>query len=1592
MERNRSDDSTDAPAYRDFISDALFDSIKRELRSVDSVQGLTQLGRGGGVENSDSLLFVRDLYDACKAPLRAVLDQRVFDRKFIDDRVAACSQLNRSLKCPAVVGGDAATGTALSLTVIGQCDATGRVVVGPLHGGYCGAGGGDPVATIPQFLRGHHVTLFGPPDDAKLSINAMNAFHRKVEGEPQIVEELLAHSTLRVMWGADSEDSIAPLREKLVSAAQNLTDCIHQCISHRDPTAGREYRLAPSHLSLPIKRFAGLAIPCAFLFRGRNPIPLHLYDFALHLHANWDQPEALVFYVPKLETVEEAAYIHHMVEQGERMIHALHSSYKIGTVRLLIVLENARAIFRVHEMMDALHPYFAGASLGWHDYLASTARLFKNDPNYHMPPKSDPLIVVGQMGPSHDLLNQVVGSRGGLKIGGMYGVLPLSNDRSSDSFQIAIAGFFRDVIWQLQRGLEGFWVAHPDFARIGLAIVEGWRCFQQGNRAPLETLIDSYLLPAHRLAVRSLLDLHSSVAMPRASDPLRLLAASQRDGSESNNAPDKIAENIFQSLQYLADWLSGNGCVALPAMIDGVAVRVMDDLATAERSRWEVWHEVHGGRISSLDVVIAAHTQMHFIHKDLSRDGKSVQVKWSDRTRKWYPVAMHVMLHAMTSDEPVEFLSQLLLPCTVDSIRASVDPLAALCAVDGTKYALPARVARFHRYFGSCGSRAFAREMARQPLLDLDAVRRHINTMTETDIQDAALFHGDIGESARSLDANASQEQSLVQNESREMLAELQSRGAQYRQRFGFKFLISATGKSASELLGALTRRLENPKEIELEAARDALSNIACARLAEGDDGVIDQMREALSRHAVVGASICVIEMDSDGVCDTVQEILLGMGRMGEPVQSQTRFEIASLSKSVATAVALECFRRRGIGLETSVNALLQKCGSAFRICSHDPAHPQWANRVTLAHLMSHRALNMHFVRGVPADCPMPSIDAWLDGGDVTGGEAIGVINEPGSVFQYSGGGFVVLEHLLIQLEGKPIDSLIKAFSRAIGLTTSFSDDGCAAGCSTGYLSGVTGHEIEVQGTRKSFPRLAAGMLARASDVGKFLCVLTRAFHTLDGAGAITHDTAVQMLHGIDGGAGHGGAGAFMGCDHGLGIFIAEAGANRLCIHQGANDGFRALFVHVFAGPDHGKGFVVLCNGDESGVGFVAECAQILLRQMGIAGVDCSRFKDECDSASVAIEHRVNAAYRDRVFAAFEPDLPEAIAAHGAPDALAPFNRVVGARIVAVSNQRFARAENLLSADEPTFDPSLFGRQGKVMDSWESARHNPSAFDWMIFELGAPTQIECATISTQFHQGNQAESIRVEGWDDAQSAWCVVVAQTTLRGHAFHAVESCAGSQSFQRFRVSLYPDGGVTRLALYGGDLPLHERRRLFQRSGSPFGAFDAKTHKPMTPQFPSTDEVAAEVAKELLARTSCDVASRACGGRIVSVSNEQYGASIQLLSPFPPLHMFDGFESARSRTLDHCESVIIQLGQATAIDHIELDFTFFINNNPREIELHGRAGGVWHPLVGRTPVKAYAGNAIRFQIDGARVCDQVRLQVYPDGGVNRVRVFAKS
>ena len=671
--------SYDIPYYLDYLSPKLLERLWEDAQPVEAVEGL-RVAEGlreefPQIETDEALQFVCDLYEAVSEELAEVLQQRGRDRAFIDEQVARCVKQNDGVDYL----------SADYQTVIGKTDEQSRVVVGPpTEQKRLGVDDLKPVQ-IPEFLAGEQVTLFGPPDTEKMSINAMNALHRKPEGEPEIIGRLVEQADEVPRWGADNEDSKTPIMRAFLKACENLTGCFDGTLRFEDDDRNKTYELADDGLAIPIKRIPGLALPDGNHLVDANPLPLHLFDFALHIYHNHRRPEALVFYVPKLENEEEAAYLRGLIEEAERRVKKLHPDYEMGTVKLFVVFENPRAIFRIREMAQALHPYFAGGSLGWHDFLASTARVFRRDPNYRIPVKADPNIVINHIKESHLILADALEPMGGIKIGGMYGTLYEGGNEKS--YQVSMVGYIKDVVVQMKRGLDGFWVAHPDFVRPGIALVEAFRRWDEdGDDEVLEELVKA-LVP-DPVEHQPLLEFVFGEDVPGLADdsPLyqRGVLAADVETSDviANDDPEEVRYNVFQALQYLADWLGGNGCVALPATMTNasgqqVFVRVMDDLATTERSRWEVWAEVAHGRVSTEMFDRILQQELNFIRKDRRTESKRVAIKWEGETGKWYPIAAKILRQLILSEEPPEFVSELLLPFTLDPVRQADDPWEA---------------------------------------------------------------------------------------------------------------------------------------------------------------------------------------------------------------------------------------------------------------------------------------------------------------------------------------------------------------------------------------------------------------------------------------------------------------------------------------------------------------------------------------------------------------------------------------------------------------------------------------------------------------------------------------------------------------------------------------------------------------------------------------------------------------------------------------------------------------------------------------------------------------------------------------------------
>jgi allantoicase len=291
------------------------------------------------------------------------------------------------------------------------------------------------------------------------------------------------------------------------------------------------------------------------------------------------------------------------------------------------------------------------------------------------------------------------------------------------------------------------------------------------------------------------------------------------------------------------------------------------------------------------------------------------------------------------------------------------------------------------------------------------------------------------------------------------------------------------------------------------------------------------------------------------------------------------------------------------------------------------------------------------------------------------------------------------------------------------------------------------------------------------------------------------------------------------------------------------------------------------------------------------------------------------------------------------------------------------------------------------MDSWETARHNPRGVDALTLELDQASPIRYLSLSTRFHDGNQSEAVRLLGFD---REWKEFFSCTSFEGHSLLRITLPELSGSCSQVRVEMFPDGGLTRLGLYA-DLPADAKADFLPREQARCERFPdpiPRTRKPLViPYQPAPGETDRNRART----AGRDEASRAFGGTLVHATNEHYGPAIQVISPFPPLHMFDGLESARSRRPGHFEEVTLRLGSPSKIAGVLLDFTHFVNNNPLEISLSGRTTGKDVEIAPRTRVKAFAGNRKLFHVGSREVFEELTVRTYPDGDVNRIRVITE-
>jgi allantoicase len=299
--------------------------------------------------------------------------------------------------------------------------------------------------------------------------------------------------------------------------------------------------------------------------------------------------------------------------------------------------------------------------------------------------------------------------------------------------------------------------------------------------------------------------------------------------------------------------------------------------------------------------------------------------------------------------------------------------------------------------------------------------------------------------------------------------------------------------------------------------------------------------------------------------------------------------------------------------------------------------------------------------------------------------------------------------------------------------------------------------------------------------------------------------------------------------------------------------------------------------------------------------------------------------------------------------------RALGGSVIYANDELFAERENLIKPGEPVFQPHTFGHKGQIMDGWETRRRREQASngqgDSAIVRLGCGGVVRLIVVDTSYFTGNYPPEVSVEacGADGypspaelAAAEWFTLVPRSPVTGDARNEFEVEAGRRA-SHVRLNIFPDGGVARLRAYGEPVP--DPRLL-----------------------PAT----------------IDLAALENGAVVTGCSNMFYSSPANLLLPGQARVMGDGWETSRRRDQAN-DWVAVRLACAGAVEVAELDTSHFVGNAPGWATLRGDEAD----LLPRTALQPDTRH--RFAVPGEPVASSVRLDIYPDGGMARLRVLGR-
>ena len=415
------------------------------------------------------------------------------------------------------------------------------------------------VATAPADLTDRRVEITGPTE-RKMSINALNSGAR--------------------VWLADLEDANTPHWRNVVGGQVNLVDAVRRTIAFTSPD-GREYRLRDdARLATIVVRPRGWHFDEAHLLIDGRPVVGALVDFGLYFFHNArelsERGSGPYFYLPKMESHLEARLWNDVFETAQDRL-----GIPSGTIRATVLIETLPAAFEMDEILFELREHASGLNAGRWDYLFSAIKYFRDSgTEFVLPDRNSVTMTAPFMRAYTELLVRTCHRRGAFAMGGMAAFIPSRRDPEVN--EVALAKVRADKEREAGDGFDGSWVAHPDLVPVCQEIFD--RTFADRPNQ-LDRLREDVSVTAAQL-----LDLRST--------PGAVTEAGLRN-------------NASVALQYLASWLDGNGAVAI--------FNLMEDAATAEIARSQLWQWVHNGVELDTGAVVTAELVERVLDEELAK-------------------------------------------------------------------------------------------------------------------------------------------------------------------------------------------------------------------------------------------------------------------------------------------------------------------------------------------------------------------------------------------------------------------------------------------------------------------------------------------------------------------------------------------------------------------------------------------------------------------------------------------------------------------------------------------------------------------------------------------------------------------------------------------------------------------------------------------------------------------------------------------------------------------------------------------------------------------------------------------------------------